>query len=299
MSVSIKDQSNISISGPPDGKAWTLVSSSNHYLDYYSICYGNGKFVVSNYPNTSTLYRHFVSVSSDGINWAEYEMPVSLSSITFGQGKFVGIDKDHSYVYDSVDGEVWTQVTTLDIGSDSHVYYGDGKFIICSGPDYYYYYSVDGVNWVKTSTQFANDDTSVAYGYGKFVKCTTNTSGAYYYSVDGVNWISNRFTNMYTQNSKVVFGKGKFVIYQVGNIYNSTDGINWSNVGSAGLSQGVELTYGNGKFIGMSTYSPNMVYSVDGVSWTVLKNVFPTGCQARNVTYGNGMFIATVYSVKI
>ena len=55
--------------------------------DWYSVTYGDGKFVAVAYNSGNAAY------STDGINWTESTMPASRYwySVTYGDGKFVAV----------------------------------------------------------------------------------------------------------------------------------------------------------------------------------------------------------------
>ncbi|MDD4409793.1 MAG: hypothetical protein PHW52_04040 [Candidatus Pacebacteria bacterium] len=79
----------------------------------------------------------------------------------------------------------------------------------------------------------------------------------------------------------------------------SGNGFHWSTIPNTGNSSWKSVTYGNGLFVAVASYSPNndklIMTSPDGVSWTGR-----TAPEAgwNGVAYGNNMFVAVPYSTK-
>ncbi|MDP3851872.1 MAG: PKD domain-containing protein [Luteolibacter sp.] len=102
----------------------------------------------------------------------------------------------------------------------------------------------------------------------------------------------------------VVWGKGRFIAAEYwGTIYQSWDGVTWSNVGDppAFDSQPL-LAFGADKFViagkkdGVS--AAQICYSADGRVWS--EAGFPAGVpQVRGITYGGGKFLAVADAGKV
>ena len=93
----------------------------------------------------------------------------------------------------------------------------------------------------------------VAYGNGKFV--AINWSGYASTSTDGVNWtVPKKVTTNRTAFKSLRFLNGQFILvnYYDGELCFTVDGINWTSkiVGSYS-SYFYDITYGNGKYIGV------------------------------------------------
>ena len=125
------------------GKDWweiTLPSS----VSWYSVTYGNGKFVAVAYDSDKAAY------STDGITWTLATLPSSAywRSVTYGDGKFVavagGINYDNRVAY-SEDGITWTLATLPSSVGWYSVTYGNGKFVaVASNSDKAAYSSATG-----------------------------------------------------------------------------------------------------------------------------------------------------------
>lgn len=87
-----------------DGMNWTSTNIGKYnYNGLNGVAYGNGKFVavgVGGYSNRTFVY------SSDGINWAEVDIPSSMYAVAYGNGKFVAVGNGYSFY--SSDGVNWT-----------------------------------------------------------------------------------------------------------------------------------------------------------------------------------------------
>ena len=115
---------------------------------------------------------------------------------------------------------------------------------------------------------------SMAIAFGAIVVSTTTTFTAYK-STDGINW-SSISTAPNTQINAVAYGNNTFVaVGAAGAIYTSpgTDGLTWTARTKAGTqTQNFNyLKFLNGYFWAKQD-SVNMMYSSDGITWTLLSN---------------------------
>jgi hypothetical protein len=119
--------------------------------------------------------------STDGINWSQSSVgdsTVNLTSVTFGNGKFVTISPNgstHKLFYSS-DGINWSSNTTGVPLSSSYYYisFGAGLFMTtCLNATPVVIYSSDGINWFSDTTGgIPTFWISVTYGNGKFIAVT-------------------------------------------------------------------------------------------------------------------------------
>jgi hypothetical protein len=168
------DAETITIKMQYEGINWTpttLPSSAN----WYSVAYGNGKFVAIAYYSNKAAY------STDGINWTETTMPSSGNwwGFTYGNGKFVAIATSNSNkaAY-SLDGITWIAATMPSIANWHSVAYGNGKFVTASYGSTKAAYSTDGINWTETTMPSSANWYSVAYGNDMFVSIADNGNQA-------------------------------------------------------------------------------------------------------------------------
>ena len=134
---------------------------------WYSVCYGNGKFVAI--ANRSNYFAY----STDGINWTETTISSTSRewySVCYGNGKFVAVAGSSIFAY-SMDGITWTESTISSTSREWYsVCYGNGKFVAVSLGSNYFAYSTDGITWTEsTISSTSRIWFSVCYGNGKFV----------------------------------------------------------------------------------------------------------------------------------
>ena len=167
---------------------------------WYSVTYGNGKFVAVDDSNYSTKAAY----SEDGITWTATTMPSTSQwiSVTYGNGKFVAIADNSDIAAYSEDGINWT-VSTLPISRYwRSVTYGNGKFVALASSSADTAFSYDGINWqteLKIISQNESDITeSVRSVINKSIyetivgvpACTTADNGKVLKVVDGVStWV--------------------------------------------------------------------------------------------------------------
>ena len=95
------------------------------WVNWYSVCYGAGKFVAVGAGTSIAAY------STDGINWTRTTLPASKRwhSVCYGNGKFVAVTDNSDASAYSEDGVNWTQSTLPASASWYSVCYGNGKFV--------------------------------------------------------------------------------------------------------------------------------------------------------------------------
>ena len=223
------------------GTESTLPSSAY----WYSVTYGDGKFVAVVYMSNKAAY------STDGINWTSSTLPSSAKwySVTYGDGKFVAVASNSNKAAYSTNGINWT-ASTLPSSADWYsVTYGDGKFVVVAYNSDKSAYSTDGINWTSSTLPSSANWRSVTYGDGKFV-VVTYTSNQSAYSTDGINWTSSTLPSS-TSWQSVTYGDGKFVVVAFNSDKSacSFDGINWTASTLPSSTSWREVTYGDGKFV--------------------------------------------------
>ena len=262
-----------------------------------SVCYGNGKFVVTcGNGATSEIFAY----SSDGITWTQGTMPSKQNwiSVCYGNGKFVAVARNTDIFAYSTDGITWTQGNMPSTQDWDSVCYGNGKFVavVSSDKSDAFAYSTDGITWTQGTIPSKNYWTSVCYGNGKFVAISI-FSNIFAYSTDGINWTEGTMPSKQYWES-MCYGNGKFVAIASGTIFAySTDGINWTE-GTMPSSQYWEsVCYGNGKFVATTNFSNKFAYSSDGITWT--EGTLPSSQNWHSVCYGNNKFVAIAQSINI
>ena len=260
-----------------DGMNWTEGMISDTERNWYSVCYGNGKFVAVGYNYDSRLNLisgNDVAYSTDGINWTESMISDTSREwefVCYGNGKFVAVAGDSNYFAYSTDGMNWTESMISDTSRNWHsVCYGNDRFIVVASSTNYFAYSTDGITWTEGTISNTNRNWwSVCYSNGKFVTIT-QSSNYFAYSTDGMNWTEGAIGSTSEGWTSVCYGNGKFVAVGADNesIY-SIDGINWTESTISSTSRQWEsVCYGNGKFVAVVSNSKYFAYSSNGINWT-------------------------------
>jgi len=190
------------------------------------------------------------------------------------------------------------------------------------------YVSYDGLNWIAASLGFYRY-TIVGYGNGLFVAITQHGQQYLITSTDGLHWSSSIPFPYYTDYwYDIAYGNGLFVVVGNQSVLTSPDGISWTyHSVTSGYGTWYGVAYGNGLFVaagasviissnGINWISPpgspfytgaeSVVYleglfiicayglcytSPDGINWTSIS------ISAKNIAYGNGVFVASGYGV--
>jgi hypothetical protein len=186
-----------------DGITWAT-RTVPVYMSMLSLAFGNGVFIV--------IDQNHAVTSSDGITWTEGGTLPSSSGqgyvVTFGNGRFLAIDKGGTLALTSADGLTWTE-GLLPSGTSNRwnsVVYGNGVFLAVG---YSAATSADGVTWTsRTIPNFGNVSTAT-YGNGVFVALPTLSTDAAI-SPDGITWMKRSIPISYEWRT-IAFGNGIFV----------------------------------------------------------------------------------------
>ncbi len=155
--------------------------------------------------------------------------------------------------------------------------------------------------WQEGSASKSSQWSAITYGGGTFV--AVSWDGDVMSSPDGVTW-TTRTQPVGDSWQWVTYGDGLFVaVASTGSnrVMTSPDGITWTSRTAAAMNNWSSVTYGNGLFVavacGVNASSCNttgggyrVMVSEDGIIWTGV--VAPEANQWKNVTYGNGLFVA-------
>lgn len=259
---------------------WTQTTPSAQWQprNYFAATVFDGKMWIMGGANASinnyaTSYKNDVWYSTDGIEWiettndAQWSKRMSPSVLTF-DGKIwimggrddTGTSKND--VWYSTDGITWTQATASApwlgrIGQTAVVY--DNRMWIIGGANtatYTYFndvwYSTDGVTWTQATASapwgVRYEHSSVVYNNKMWVIGGVFKSTSYsdaWYSADGIDWIETIPSNVNLelrrfQHTSVAFDGKMWVI--------------------GGAYKALQNDYNR---------TNNLVYSTDGVTWTL------------------------------
>jgi hypothetical protein len=251
------------------------------------IAYGNGKFVTVSYNGTSFY-------STDGITWTQNTLPGNHNyiQVIYAQNKFVAIGQNNSLAF-SENGIDWTESSTVGSAIMSNInslVYGNGKFVATLSNSYgenAIAYSDDAINWNVAQIQypFNTEWWSSIYDGEKFICIAGNLTVARSYN--GSTWeiISQGQQNLHSYIA--VYGDNKFVaIYRnnASTVAYSTNAITWT-LRSTLLPEDYyvhSIIYANGKFVIGSSYTDKILYSSNGIDWSVTD---ASGPWRRNVVF--------------
>ena len=310
-----------------DGINWTegTISDGLSKRYWYSVCYGNDKFVVISGGIDHISVSNYFAYSTDGINWTESTISNSTTrcwkDICYGNDKFVIVGANYTggtndktttgntFAY-STDGITWTEGMIDDTEEIwESVCYGNGKFIATEPySSNNFAYSYDGINWVYSSKGMGKGLMSavICYGNGKFV-CIGQTSYviSYYPQKNGtkLNIVYSTLGDLYYQFSGWD---------QTGNITvnNNTEitgswskkdlDYNWTKTTICSTSRAWRsICYGNGKFVA-TAFQKAMAYSTDGITWTEysFNGTSSSNPWLESICYGNGKFVIVIDNSK-
>ena len=246
-----------------DGLEWQI-SPSGVDKNLSALAFGNDMF-------TAVGDKGVILTSSDGVNWIPRVsgMDNDLYGVTFGAGLFVVASGDK--ILTSPDGLYWTTITLADTSfSVSHITYGNGIFIAVG--DYTFISSTDGIDWSGSNIQ------QIPYSSSSY-------TGVFY--ANGIFYLVYRHEGVYSSGHSVTF---------------SINGVDWETT-NAGCADAV--AYGNSTFVIVSDGCPHryrsdfvnpphssILTSSDGTVWSGIANPLKDGVFLKNVTYGDGIFVA-------
>ena len=232
--------------------------------DWYSVCYGNDKYVAIAYNSNIMAY------STDGISWTEGNMPSSKLwySVCYGNDKFVAIAYNSNIMAYSTDGISWTEGNMPSSQRWYSVCYGNDKFVAVAQITNIMAYSIDGINWTEGNMPSSQEWSSVCYGDGKYVSVAQDTY-IVAYSTDGINWTEGGIMPLRYGWYSVCYGNGKYIA--VANYTNimvySSDGISWTQGNMPNSQDWNSVCYGNGKYVAVADNTNIMAYGLGAYSY--------------------------------
>ena len=157
-----------------------------------------------------------------------------------------------------------------------------------------------GYFWRQGQVPNNNVWTDVTYGNGLFVaiaNTNTVTPNKIMTSPDGTNW-TLRSVPVENNWVSITYGNGLFVaVANAGDgrrVLISSDTINWTaiNVPNANWNY---VVYGNGGFVAIASggiIQQRIMYSSDGITWTLNNSNLTFNREFRSIAYGNRLFFA-------
>jgi hypothetical protein len=305
-----KKEIKVNYSTLPSQQFWNLIK------------FGGDKFVCLpiGVPAGSTAKP--VAVSSDGINWTEYVLPIwsGWTSLTYGAGKFLAISS--SKVIYSTYGMNWSQYS-VPFSLGTYCAGGDAGFVSCGGNNNLAAYSADGITWTRTYFPFTLNYSGViyvdnnpfykfaAFGYGNLGLANQAVKGYIVTSSDGVNW------NMSGGSDILFYGENSMACLNGKCVAISSQQIAYSSDITAIFSVNTLTEYPNARFtavaaginnfmvIGYSNFSsqysdPILLSSTNGIVWNRV-NIAKTGTSTHfpKICYGKNKFVTPLSNSNV
>ncbi len=260
-----------------------------------------------------------VITSTDGLSWQSLPDSPGMRKITFGEGRWVGISGGGQYHY-SDDLLSWTTVSGNYI--QENICYGMGKFLSVGGQGYVgspsiIQWSENGASWnyagAADSETIWGVQQGCSYANGIFVIAGADTQSGYhpratYTSTNAISWsreqtvspVNVHAPNGYLTDVAGYEDKPFIAVGSKGEIWKSSDGINWSITDPSPREYLNKLKYANGHYVavggrvGYIASPPGaaaIFSSTNGVDWlSYIPNRIDT---LSDITYGEGTWVAT------
>jgi len=187
---------------------------------------------------------------------------VPLADVAFGGGTFVAVG-DNNALYSLDNGATWSQGTFSGVGGLSQVSYGNNRFVALDRTVDAVLVSSDGINWTTSSIEMPATEFPDLLGFGNGLFLATTSAGNVYTSADGTTWLQRtQFVDLSAaeiSTSSVATGGGGFMIVTSSRLFFTFDsGAAWTAI-DPGVSV-FDGTYWNGAFITVGSTGPGSVF---------------------------------------
>lgn len=287
--VAVEGNFSNQVSYSTNGVTWTNAtlpanddSSNSNWVD---IAYGNNRFVAIAENSAMAAY------SLDGITWVKSNLPAitEWDSLNYGQGLFYATSLG-DIAASSEDGVVWTTrsatYSTLSITSTAKD--TNAGFAARTLPNSGFWTDVlhDGTQFIAVG----HDNGTLPEAYGAR-------------STDGENWTAITLplvSSQYEYSAIAYNGTNQYIalINNTRHIATSSNGSTWTGTVNAIPQSGqwADLTFGNGRYVAVSSAQNRTAYSTDGVTWangtiSALSNEYTS--IAFGTISGTNIFVVT------
>jgi hypothetical protein len=219
-------------------------------------------------------------------------------------GNFVAVRSGATATQRSTNGQTWAAGGAL-ASTASWISVAAGKV---SGVDYFVViasgstsaaWSVNsGQSWTAAALPSGANWSKVAYGDGVFVAVSTGGTAAAYSTDGGANWSASTLPSSGTWTgvaSGLIGTSTYFVAVASGGTaaaYSPDYGVNWIATGALPASATWSaVSYGNNRFVAISSGSTNAAFSTNGTTWTL--STLPSSSTWNEIIYGDDVFLIT------
>lgn len=270
---------------------WEDINMPN--VGYYSVTYGNGVYIATNADE--------IAYSYDGVNWSAMSIPgTTVKSACYGNGVFIAINdnEESSTGLYSYNGRTWNVLTLPTNAVWNAIAYGNGTFMLVG--DNELRTSEDGFSWSENLNSSATFG-AAGFGNGKFSVIPSSAAGALITN-EITKTISIQFDDTTVLSTQIPESEEMAILVDDTTAYVSVDkgNLTWDNgsvPAAVNGSTGVQVCYGNGRYVEVSSYG-SALYSDDGETW-LQSNPYGnyTGSYSNsNLIYANAKFYAFQYS---
>ena len=234
--------------------------------------------------------------TSMAISASGYPGDLAWEAVTYGNGTFVAVASSGSgnRVMTSTNGTDWVSRTSASDSDWQAITFADNLFVAV-GTDAVMT-SPDGITWTSRTSPVGAWQ-SVTNCSNLFVATATWGSNYVMTSPNGITWTVR--TPAYTWSHDAVACSGAVPRYvatcQFGRAWSSADGVGtWSQQNPGAIVDIRTIAFGGGRFAWLEYNNTSgnrySAYSINGVNW--FSNGSAPANQWRNITYGNGQFVA-------
>jgi hypothetical protein len=221
-------------------------------------------------------------------------------------GVFVAIRAGTTATQRSTNGQTWAAAGVLPSGASwisiaAGEVNGTSYFVAIASGSTAAAWSVNGgVSWSAASTLLPSSAnwSKVAYGDGRFVAVSTGGTAAAYSTDGGVNWLAGTLpsSGTWTGVAAGLIGTSTYFVAVASGgtaaAYSPDYGVNWIATGALPASASWSaITYGDNKFVAISSGSANAAFSTNGTTWTL--STLPSSSTWNEIIYGDDVFLIT------
>lgn len=286
------------------GLNWTGLGNILANNGGFSVCWTGQRFIAT-FEDTSG--GNSVAISNDGITWVG--LGLLLDPVVYGVASNnsvqIAVGGYTNQLIGSYNGGLtWNVIgSTLD-GIGFGVLWSGSLWIAFGSGTHNYVYSFDGQNWIESTSAHSIIDTNIRgiacnseranrinFSVNTIVVSGGSSSTLSYSTDNALSWTNVSPTPFSTQGYNVAYGNGLWVGFgQGGNtLAYSYNGKNWINNGSA-----IHTTAGRGgvygsRWVSVGQGTNSIAHSVDGINWTGLGTSLFTIGLVAG--YGGGTFV--------